>query len=205
MKRKPYFPSSPAAQVIWLTNYKTTILVVGPDLGLTPEAIAAEVEKSNKMIDAINEVETQKTKLKSAYRNRKNIIKIIGGELREEIKQHKTADGYNDTIGEDLGIIGESTDFDPNTFKTDISVETFGNALRFRFTKKGVTSVNIYYRKKGDEAWKLLSRAIKSPFNYQPVVETPNKPEHWEFRAFGLINDGEIGQPSKMVDIVFSL
>ena len=29
------------------------------------------------------------------------------------------------------------------------------------------------------------------------------QPEHWEYRAFGVIDDAEIGQPSDIAEIVF--
>jgi hypothetical protein len=31
------------------------------------------------------------------------------------------------------------------------------------------------------------------------------QPEHWEYKAFGVINDDEIGQASDIVEVVFGL
>ncbi|MGL2963602.1 hypothetical protein ACSVH2_07255 [Flavobacterium sp. RSB2_4_14] len=49
----------------------------------------------------------------------------------------------------------------------------------------------------------LLTRATKSPYDFHPVLTEPNKPEHWEFRAFGVINDIEIGLASDIAEIVY--
>ena len=75
--------------------------------------------------------------LSSAYDSRNNIINELGAELRANIKKHKAADGYSTAIGSALGIIGESTDFNPNDFQPELNVEYSGGALKFRVTKKG--------------------------------------------------------------------
>ena len=143
--------------------------------------------------------------MSSAYDSRNNIINELGAELRANIKKHKAADGYSTAIGSALDIIGESPDFNPDGFQPELNVEYYGGALKFRFTKKGVTSVNIYFRRQEEVSWQLLLRATNSPFRCQPFLESPNKPEHWEFRAFGLLNDVQIGQPSKIAEITFSM
>jgi hypothetical protein len=205
MKKKPFFPKSPKAMALWSQNYRTKIGARATALSMTPAEVAREIVICDSFIDAINSVEDLKTLLSGAYSARNSIIETLGQELRMDIKRHKTAEGYTNAIGSELGLIGSSTEFDINTFKPVISVDPFGNGIHIRFTKKGVNNINIYHRKKGDEAFKLLTRAIKSPFKYQPVLEIPSKPEHWEFRALGMINDEEIGLPSDIVNFVFSV
>jgi len=131
-------------------------------------------------------------------------VNVDGTNLRLDIKRHKSAAGYTDAIGLALGIIGTDTEFDPNTYKPVITVEPFGNLVNIRFTKNGVNGINIYTRKKGDTNFKLLSRATKSPFKYQPAIDDSGKPIQWEFIAFGVIRDEEIGLPSDSVTFVFS-
>jgi hypothetical protein len=35
------------------------------------------------------------------------------------------------------------------------------------------------------------------------VLATPGQPEHWEYRAFGVLNDNEIGVASDIVETIF--
>lgn len=198
-----FFPKSDSSLVVWATNYKEKIVLHGVALGMTPAEIDAEIDICKAVITAINEVNAQKTTLKKVIDSRDGVIDLQGAELRTDIARHKTATGYTEAIGQDLGIIGSTVEFDPNTFKPVISVELFGGNIRFRFVKAGVNGLNIYKRQKGTSNFTLLSRTTKSPFDFHPTLSEANKPEHWEFRAFGVINDVEIGLASDIVEIVF--
>ena len=75
--------------------------------------------------------------------------------------------------------------------------------VRIKFKKLGVDGINLYHRKKGTTSWLFLARATKNPFDDQIVLATAGQPEHWEYRAFGVIDDAEIGQPSDIVEMVY--
>jgi tRNA U34 2-thiouridine synthase MnmA/TrmU len=204
MKRKPFFPSSPSALGTWSYNYKTKIEEVAATLGITPAEALQEVDVCNKFIDAINAVEVEKNILKGLINDRNNIIKSGGVQLRKDIKRHKAAEGYTFGIGSTLGIIGEETEFNPDTYKPFITVESFGAMVQIKFFKNGVSGLNIYKRKKGEEFFKVVSRATKSPFKFQPSLDETGKPIHFEFIAVGVINDEQIGLASDAVSFVYS-
>jgi hypothetical protein len=67
----------------------------------------------------------------------------------------------------------------------------------------GVDGVNIYRRKRGEVIWQLVTRSTRSPYEHRIQLENPAQPEHWEYRAFGVIKDVEIGQPSDIVEVIF--
>jgi hypothetical protein len=48
-----------------------------------------------------------------------------------------------------------------------------------------------------------LARDSKSPYDDDIILAVVNLPEHWEYKAFGVINDDEIGQASDIVEVVF--
>ena len=204
MKRKPFFPKAITELLAWAQNYKTKIGNFAEALNMSPDEVAKEVAKCDKMIDSINEVFGLRSNFKSGVSSRNSILDAEGTDLRIDIKRHKASAGYTESIGLALGIIGTDTDFDPSTFKPVITVEPFGNLVTIKFTKKGVNGLNIYSRKKGQANFKLLSRATKSPFKFQPAVDETGKPIQWEFIAFGVIKDEEIGLPSDSVTFVFS-
>lgn len=205
MKKKPYFPKSTTALSAWSFNFKEKIAIHAGALGISPAEVTAEETKCAKMIDGINDVITGKTTFKEIVDARNKIIEVEGADLRKDIKRHKAAEGYTEAIGASLGIIGSDTEFDTSTFKPVITVEPFGNLVQVRFLKKGVNGINLYVRRRGEESFKLLSRATKSPFKYQPAMDESGKAVHWEYIAFGVIEDEEIGLASNTVSFVFSI
>jgi hypothetical protein len=198
-----FFPKSDAALVVWATNYKQKISASASVLNLTAEQVAAEISYCDDLIDAVNAVKNQKQAFKSAVDAKKTIIETKGGALRAEIARHKTAVGYSDAIGQDLSIVSVNLGFDTNAYKPKLNTELFGGYVRIKYRKNGVDGVNIYHRKKGSAAWLFLARTTKSPFDNHIVLETAGQPEHCEYRAFGVIDDSEIGQASDIVEVVY--
>ena len=79
----------------------------------------------------------------------------------------------------------------------------YSQKLKEEFVKKGVEGINLYKRQKGQTQWQLITRITRSPFDYEPELLIENQPEHYEFRAFGVIRDKEIGLSSDIVEIFY--
>ncbi len=199
-----YFPRSSAQQVPWLTNFKNKIAVYGAILGLTAEEIKEHQNYCDSTIEKINAVEAKKSELKAAVKSRDETIAGKENRFRTDIIHIKTSKSFEKSIGEDLGIIGTNTNMNRSIYKPIIKAQLFAGEVQIKFVKKGVDSVNIYHRKKGDNTWQFLSKNSKSPFNDKIILANPLQPEHWEYRAFGVKNDIEIGLPSDIVEIVFA-
>ncbi|MEZ4877163.1 MAG: hypothetical protein R2805_06405 [Flavobacterium sp.] len=108
---------------------------------------------------------------------------------------------YTDAIGRELNLSGSGTEFNPEEYKPVSRL-----LLRWRcggefknWACKELISTNA---KKGKETWELISRATRSPYVFQPKLEETTKPEQWEFRAYGVIKDDEIGQPSNILELL---
>ncbi len=198
-----YFPRSNAEQVTWLTNFSSKIAISGVSLGLTVTEISELQTNCSSLITAINTAETLKTSLKSATAAKEIAVQTNGGNIRNNVARLKTSASYNATMGQDLGVIGTSTALDFATFKAKLTVENFAGYIRLKFTKKGTDGVNIYRRKLGESTWHFLARDTKSPYDDHIVLAVANQPEHWEYRAFGVVDDNEIGIASDIVSVVF--
>ncbi len=198
-----FFPNQNSDLLAWLNNYKTKLTVHATALGLTAAQVTQEKAWCDAMIAAINLIEIKKQELKSAVSGRETAMQTQIGALRIEIARHKLAAGYTVAIGEDLGVVGTHVAFDPAAYKAKITAEIFGGFVRIKFVKKGADGIDLYHRKKGDATWLFLARDTKSPYDDHIVLETQNQPEHWEYRAFGVLDDAEIGQPSDIVEVVF--
>jgi hypothetical protein len=198
-----FFPKTDAALVVWATNYKEKISANATALNLTPEQATAEINYCAALIEAINAVDNQKKALKAIVDLKKKAIQMQGGALRVEISRHKMALGYTESIGQDLGIVSGNVGFDTNAYKPKLTTEMFGGYIRIKYKKNGADGINIYHRKKGTSNWVFLTRTTKSPFDYNITLATEGQPEHWEYRAFGVIDDAEIGQASDIVEVVY--
>lgn len=198
-----FFPKTDAGLVVWATNYKEELIHYATQLGMSPAQLADEEAMCDVIIGAVNSVNTQKNLLKGLVDAKKKAVKIQGGALRLEIGRHKKAVDYTETIGQDLGIVSTNVEFNPTTYKAKIFTELFGGFIRIRFRKMGANGINLYQRKKGNMEWTFLARATKSPFDYHLTLSQADQPEHWEFRAFGVVKDDEIGIASDIVEIVF--
>ena len=204
MKTLDFIPHSEPDQVIWLGNFQTNIVTQGPGVGVDPTTVTTMVASCSAIISDINNVELKKTALKEAVARKNQTVSTELAAIRATAGQIKTDSSYTQAVGQSLGIIGPISTFDPNTYKAVISVERFAQYARIKFTKKGTDGINIYRRAKGELIWHLVVRATKSPYDHHIVLTTEGKPEIWEYRAFGVINDEEIGLASDIIEIVFA-
>lgn len=198
-----YFPSTNAGAVVWLTNYKEQIAILGPVLGLTAAEVTVQQNAVQKLIDAINDIEAKKMALASSVQGYKTAQNTYLSPLRTEIARFKTSAAYTPAIGQSLGVVSTSTGVDEATYKCKFTAEHFGGFIRIKFVKAGVDGVNIYHRQKGQIEWKFLARDTKSPYDDHITLQTPGQPEHWEYQLFGVIDDQEIGLASDIVEVVY--
>lgn len=200
---KSYYPTSDDAQSAWAKNYKENIVNVAGTLGLTAEQVAKQVSKCDSIIGGISKVATNRASLKLSIGNRNNINATEGGSLRADISNIKTLSGYNVGIGNALGIISPSSTTDYSTFKPVLTTEMFGGKVRIRFKKMETDGINIYRKKMDGTEWLYVARANKSPYDQAYTLEVAGQPELWQYRAFGVVDDNEVGQPSDIVQAVY--
>lgn len=198
-----YLPGQSAALLNWLNNYKTKIQVHATVFGYDTDKVNAIVAWCDNTIAAIQQVEVKKNELKAAVNAKKAKDRTDLAALKSEISRQKLNENYTVAIGQELGIIGSNTSFDASNYKAVITVDITGGHVEIRFKKLGANGINLYHRKKGAPNWDFLARATKTPFIDVIQLSTPNQPEHWEYRAFGVKDDEEIGQPSDIVEIIF--
>ena len=200
---KDYIPKNEGQLNIWLSNYRSKLSTHGETLGFTPDQIAALEDACDTLIAKINDVESAKAALKTTVET-KNLTKSDTlGLIRNETAKMKVNDNYTEAIGQDMGIIGESSSPDLNTMSPEISAEAFPGYVRIKFTKRGFSGVHIYTRLKGSQTWAFLSRDTNSPYDDHRPLSSPGTPETREYMAIGLDGDDEIGQQSDIVSVVF--
>lgn len=203
MASKDYLPQATDALYQWAQNYKAQIVIHGSALGLDPTLITKEQQLCTDLLSAIDKLRDEQAEYLAAKKVVETAKETSIGELRRNIAHHKTDPLMTDAIAAALLIKGVFQEFDPATYKAHITAELFAGFVRIKFTKKGADGVNIYHRKKGTINWDFLARDTKSPYDDHIVLATAGQPEHWEYRAFGIIDDSEIGLASDIVEVVF--
>ncbi len=198
-----FFPAYDPELLAWAIHYKETIEEYAAVLGLTEEEVAEEKADCDALISALKNINTIKGQLHAAKENRDTIIATRGSHLRAKITKHKSSLSYTAAIGEALMIVHHTPSIDFSNYKANIRADIFAGHIRIRFFKRGVEGINLYYRKKESDNWKLISRITVSPYNHLFELEVPHQAEHLEYRAYGVVKDKEIGIASDIVEIIY--
>ena len=198
-----YIPPADDAKILWLTNLKTKIGGYAVALGITAARVTQITAWCDDLIAAINAAAQAKSAwLSSSAAQRTQEATSLGG-IRGEVALWKPQPGMTDAIEADLKIVGTSTPFNPDTFKTKLTATVVGDHVKLTFVKGHSDGVNFYWRKQGETAWKFLSRDTNSPYNDHTPLTTPGVHEVRECIAYGVLNDQQIGQPSDIVSATF--
>ena len=96
-----------------------------------------------------------------------------------------------------------ASEFDPNTYKPEFTVELLGGLITLKFKKKGVDSVAIYARLSGTSGWTKLGTDTSSPHIDGRPLTVPGVPEVREYMLRGMIDDDEIGLESDVVCLTY--
>jgi ribosomal protein L29 len=197
-----YMPHSESEMMLWLSNFSSKLTTYSAAVGLTPADVTAATAASTQLTTSLNQLEQARTNVKMLTTTKDAMKTATINSMRKMVTRIKAATGYNDSIGQDLGIIGSATDVDLDTSKPSLKAEVFPGYVRISFTKKPFTGVAIYTRLKGSTGWTFLARDTYSPYddNRPPAS---GQSEVREYMAIGLDGDNEVGQQSDIISAVF--
>lgn len=211
-----FIPKDNDSLVTWATNLKTKIATHGPTLGMTAAQITAFQNLLQAVIDKVGVVAGAKSALSSAASGLRTTKKTNLTSARTTIAQWKTSGLLSDAMAQDMNVVGTGTAFDPAAYKTKLTVEVHAGFVRIKFVRGEADGVNIYVRLQGETTWRFLARDTNSPYDDHtplatPAPTTPGGPtpptptaEVREYRAFGVLNDEEIGLASDIVSATFA-
>ncbi len=201
---KDFIPSSDNALVTWSANHKTKVDTQAATLGLTASEVATEKASCDAIIDAIAAVAAAKGSYESAVTHKELIVKNELANIRNFAKDVKRKTTYTNAIGSDLGIVGASTTFDANTYKSTLKIENHPGYLILKFTKKGVEGINLYSRSKGESVWTKINFFAHSPCVDARPLAVAGQAENREYMCIGVIKDAEIGLQSDIVSVAYA-
>ena len=199
-----YIPRKESLLVTWLQNFKTKIVLNATELGLEADEVTAIVTFCDAMLTAIKDSGITKSTYESVVKN-KNIV-VEGGvsTLRGFVGKIKNAQGFTETIGEDLGILKSISSTDFSVYKPTLKGVAHPGYVLIKFSKKGVDGINLYTRKKGDSEWKKLNLYMFSPCVDARPLAVAGQAENREYMGIGVIKDHETGMQSDIISVAFA-
>ncbi len=128
----------------------------------------------------------------------------IETELRAIIQRIKGSPGYNDTIGEQLGLV----DSGPAPFNPDDLTPTLklaakpGSIVEIAFVKGQMTGMRVEWQRKGEVSWQLAVILFSSPGQHSAPPAVPDEPEQRSYRAVYIKGNDPIGPYSPIYTVV---
>lgn len=203
MAKTDYFPLSDPELDEWGDNYVAELPNVAATVNVTPNEEADALAAHTAFKGGLNDVTAKKATLAASVET-KNSAKLALFTLLRPLNQRiKATAGYNETIGDQLGINGTDDGFDFATYKPGLKATVFSGNITLEFSKGGTDGVNIYTRLQGEGAWAFLARDTRSPYIDNRPLTTPGQAETREYQCRGVIDDEEIGLMSDAVTGVF--
>ena len=122
-----------------------------------------------------------------------------GVKLRAMIKRWKTAAGYNDPIGEDLGIVGPEDNVDPATAQPELRVALVAGHPEISAGLQGFDSVEFEVNRGAGFA--MLDVSTGGPVVDNHVLPPPGDSDVWTYRGILRVNNARVGQWSLNVPV----
>jgi hypothetical protein len=208
-KTNPYFPRTEAAQIPWFGNLKTKVTNASYQTSLGYDAAEATLVQSictlfiyiletyvpaaraysEAITGAVDLLRTGTSgsvvfPTAPAFSAPAGSASLTPGLLKslfEKIARWKTAAGYDDSIGDDLGIVGDSVE--PTSAAPVLNITVGPDGVTLKFVKKGHMGVYIEGRRQGAESWVFLAIDTESPYHDTRPNLTPGQAEWREYRA----------------------
>jgi len=218
---KSYYPTDRAGQIDWHNNFAKEFPKVGAKLGFSRAEIENAVNDSKYagyLLKTLGpQIESHPAHAARAVLDGQSSGEYVdlragsdappavrpGIDTRrqarvERVKRHS---GYSEAIGKQLKIV--SPKLNEKTYKAELGqARVTGKVVTVPFRKAGgaVHGINLYRRRKGDEAPQLVGFFMRTP----AIDGSPGKSGQLTYTARGVIADKEIGKPSDTVTVTLS-
>ncbi len=194
-----YVPKRDTDQYVWLQNLRTNLPRHVAEIDITPARLAQVNDWIDAHLAAHDLVRKKRDEWLAASSQKKLIARQSLAGLRKEIARWKTAATDSSAAIAGLQLSASVPAVDANHHQPELEARGHLGQVRLRFKKRGATDVNLYVRREGETAWRLVARVSRSPYVDPTPVAVPGAAETREYQAIGVVQDREIGQPSDTV------
>ena len=123
--------------------------------------------------------------------------------LQNITQRIKSATGYTQQIGEDLGLVDTGGPSLPSTLMAALNVVAKSNSrVEITFRRQGMDAMKIEYRLKGASSWTFVAVATSSPFMHVADPAVAGEPEIREYRGTLFNKNETVGTTSPVYSVV---
>jgi len=200
--KKDYIPKRDGDLDGWETNFKNKVAGHSTALGIVVADSTAIIQKVEDHQGTYTARVAAAASAKSATEANKIQKKNTIEDVRAYANRLKAAPGYTETIGDDLGIVGEEDTFDPTTSKPVLTLKLSGTNSVVSFTKPPqVDAVAIYCKRGTETAPEKIAIDFNSPYVDNRPNLVPGVAEERSYFGFYYEDSQEIGLQSDVVKI----
>lgn len=205
MSTTDFVPTRDADQTIWLKNFRDKLPAHAKTLGWSDAQTQATQKRCDELVASITLNEKKYAEYLAQVASTRSMKASELNALRGEARRIKSAVGYTEAMGKDLGIVKTSAmPAAPTAFKARAVAELHPGFVRIKWRKAGCDSVNVYMRRRGETEWRFLGRDTSSPYDDATPLAQTGVIETREYRVIALRRDQEIGEPSDILSVTFS-
>ena len=124
--------------------------------------------------------------------------------LKAIIRRIKASAGYNDTIGEQLGLVDTGFNpISPDTLTAELKLKALSNSrVEVAFSKQGQDAMRAEFRRKGDTSWSLAGIYTSSPGVHEVASIPADDPESREYRGVLVKKNQNVGNYSPIYVVI---
>ena len=226
MAKQFYLPLTEEAKVTWLNNLASKLPNHSATLGISTETVTS-VQKDAAMFSyMINLVNSFKAGLSERV-SYKDIIKnapegtavgpvpvfnhiapptvVPAGifiRVRRLVKNIKSNPNYNDSIGNDLGIIGAETDEAILEMKPVLKVKLSAGKPEIIWKKGNADSIDLYVDRGDGKSYVYLANDSAPNYTDTAILSNGAKVSEWKYKGIYRIKDEQVGQFSDEISVV---
>lgn len=198
-----YVPRTDGGQLAWCPNLKAKIASYATQLGVTTEDQTIITTGCDAIRDVILDAQTKRLAATMArtIKDEKRAAEIA--KMRVVIARLKTSANYTKAIGEDMGVVGSTVPFDPNTYTPHLRAMPIIGGTRLTWVRGRAQLVKVFRRLKGQTEWEQIYAGVDPYFDDRTPLANPNVAEVREYKACGCLKGQDIGMESDIVTQVF--
>jgi len=228
MKKTYFLPRGDSQRSTWLRNFNVKLPGYASKLGITKEELLV-VSKDTIAYDYVLDMvtiaktfehtcSTQKTSFRNCTIGNENVAFPvfvtttapdavpygIFTRISNLVKKIKASDGYLESIGKDLGIIGtEMAGKDSlDTEQPLLTIKIVGGFVQIKYTKGAKGGIVLESRRGAETDFTLADKVSVSTYKDKRANLVAGKPEQREFRAWFTVKDEIVGIVSPVVTIL---
>ena len=226
MAKQFYLPLTEEAKVTWLNNLASKLPNHSATLGISTETVTS-VQKDAAMFSyMINLVNSFKAGLSERV-SYKDIIKnapegtavgpvpvfnhiapptvVPAGifiRVRRLVKNIKSNPNYNESIGNDLGIIGAETDEAILEMKPVLKVKLSAGKPEIIWKKGNADSIDLYVDRGDGKSYVYLANDSAPNYTDTAILSNGANVSEWKYKGIYRIKDEQVGQFSDEISVV---